>query len=214
MSVATVFRYSEPEVSPREDPQGFVEGATRFIGEHVGPDDKVEIMVSGGVDSSVTAALFHLVVGDRLYVTHVDTGFMRLIRGREEPELIAESFSEFKNFKLIDARSLFYLKVLGIPDAEQKRQGFRNAYETITDRRMVESNCNVMTQGTILPDVIETEGGVKSQHNVELRFSQVEKVVEPLAGLYKDEVRKVAWKTSIGDNPFQVQVSPSEQSAS
>ncbi|MFQ5711541.1 MAG: hypothetical protein ACE5GD_07145 [Candidatus Geothermarchaeales archaeon] len=192
MPEATVFRYIPAEVSPREDPEGFVENARKFIRKHVKPEDAVKIMVSGGVDSTVTAALFHLEVGERLHVTHVDTGFMRLIGGREETEIVAERFSDFRHFKLVDARSLFYEKAMGIPDAEQKRLGFRRAYEIVTDGEMVESGCNVMTQGTILPDIIETDGGVKSQHNVQLRFSSVEKVVEPIAGLYKDEVREVA----------------------
>lgn len=192
MSIATVFRYIKPEVSPRKDPEGFVRGARNFIRKHVKSNDKVEIMVSGGIDSSVTAVLFYLEVGDRLHVTHVDTGFMRLIGGKEESHLIADRFSEFKNFKLINARSLFYEKVMGIHDAEQKRIGFRRAYEIVTDQQMRESDCNVMTQGTILPDIIETEGGIKSQHNVQLRFRNVKKIVEPLAGLFKDEVRKVA----------------------
>ncbi|MEM3737464.1 MAG: hypothetical protein QXJ75_05215, partial [Candidatus Bathyarchaeia archaeon] len=178
MPIATVFRYLKPEASPRDDPGKFVDGARDFIRKHVRPEDKVEVMVSGGADSTVTAALFHLEVGDRLYVTHVDTGFMRLLRGREESETIAERFSEFKNFKLVDGRRLFYEKVMGILDAEEKRLGFRKAYEIATDQQMVESGCNVMTQGTILPDIIETEGGVKSQHNVFLKFSGVEKVVE------------------------------------
>jgi GMP synthase (glutamine-hydrolysing) len=188
----TVFRYIKPEISPRKDSEGFVKGARDFIRKHVKSNDKVGIMVSGGIDSSVTAALFYLEIGDRLYVTHVDTGFMRLIGGKEESQLIADRFSEFKNFKLINARSLFYEKVMGIHDAEQKRIEFRRAYEIVTEQRMRESDCNVMTQGTILPDIIETEKGIKSQHNVQLRFSNVQKIVEPLAGLFKDEVRKVA----------------------
>ncbi|MCP8318656.1 MAG: hypothetical protein L6N95_02355 [Candidatus Methylarchaceae archaeon HK01B] len=192
MSIATIFRYLKPEVSPREDPEVFVKSVRSFIKDHVRSEDKVEIMVSGGVDSAVTATLFHLEIGDRLYVSHIDTGFMRLIRGREESEMIAEKFSDFKNFNLVNARNLFYEKVMAIPDAEQKRRGFRTAYEIITDQQMVESNCNVMTQGTILPDIIETDGGIKSQHNVHLRFSKVKKVLEPLAGLCKDEVRRVA----------------------
>ncbi|MCP8307404.1 MAG: hypothetical protein H3Z54_01725 [archaeon] len=192
MPIATIFRYIKPDVSPKKDPEGFIEGARVFIRKHVGSDDKVKIMVSGGVDSTVTATLFYLEIGDRLYVTHVDIGFMRMIKGKEESEMIAERFSEFKNFNLINARPLFYEKVMGIHDAEQKRLGFRRAYEIVTDQQMTKSECNIMTQGTILPDIIETEGGIKSQHNVQLRFSNVQKIVEPLAGLCKDEVRKVA----------------------
>ena len=214
MPIATIFRYIKPEVSPKKDSEGFVKGAREFIRKHVVSNDKVNIMVSGGVDSTVTAALFYLEIGDRLYVTHIDTGFMRLMGGKEESEIIAERFSEFKNFKLINARPLFYEKVMGINDAEQKRLGFRRAYEIVTDQQMNESDCNVMTQGTILPDIIETEGGIKSQHNVQLRFNNVQKIVEPLAGLYKDEVRKVAeflwsnYKMKVLENVFRRQPFP------
>lgn len=192
MSEATIYRYIKPEVSPRQNPEKFIDGALKFIREHLNPEDRVQLMLSGGVDSAVTAALFDLEIGSRLYVTHIDTGFMRIIGGQEEPQIIAEKYSGFKNFKLADARDLFYGHVMNIPDAEEKRLGFRRAYEMATDQQMIESKCNVMTQGTILPDIIETEGGVKSQHNVFLKFSKVKKLVEPVAGLCKDEVRRVA----------------------
>jgi len=214
MSIAMIFRYLKPEVSPREDPEGFVKGARSFIREHVKPEDKIEIMVSGGVDSAVTATLFYLEIGDRLHISHIDTGFMRLIRGREEPEIIAEKFSDFTNFNLVNARNLFYEKVMGIPDAEKKRLGFRRAYEIITDQQIVRSNCNVLAQGTILPDIIETDGGIKSQHNVHLRFGKVKKIAEPLAGLCKDEVRRVAeflwsnYKTKVLENVSRRQPFP------
>jgi GMP synthase (glutamine-hydrolysing) len=192
MTTAKIARFMNLTDAQRGEPKRFVEGALNFIRDNVDKNEKVEIMVSGGVDSSVTAALFHIELGDRLYTTHVDTGFMRLIKGVEEPEIISKEFSDFQNFKLINARELFYGKVMGIDDAEKKRLGFRESYEKVTDEQMVQSVCNVMTQGTIRPDIIETDGGVKSQHNVHLKFSKVEKIVEPLAGLFKNDVRKIA----------------------
>jgi GMP synthase (glutamine-hydrolysing) len=192
MTTAQISRFMNLTDDQKKEPKKFLEGALKFIRDNVDKNEKVEIMVSGGVDSSVTAALFHIELGDRLYATHVDTGFMRLIKGVEEPEIISKTFSDFKNFKLINARELFYGKVSGIDDAEKKRLGFRESYEKVTDEQMVQSVCNVMTQGTIRPDIIETDGGVKSQHNVHLKFSKVEKIVEPLAGLFKNDVRKIA----------------------
>ena len=214
MSIATIFRYLKPESTPKEDLEGFMRGARNFIRDHIKPEDKVKIMVSGGVDSAVTAILFHLEIGDRLYVSHIDTGFMRQIRGKEETQIIAEKYSDFKNFNIINARNFFYEKVMGIPDAEQKRLGFRKAYENITDQQMLKSDCNVMTQGTILPDIIETDSGIKSQHNVHLRFDKVRKIIEPLAGLYKDEVRRIAeflwskYKTKVLENVSRRQPFP------
>jgi GMP synthase (glutamine-hydrolysing) len=192
MTTAQISRFMNLTDDQKKEPKKFLEGALKFIRDNVDKNEKVEIMVSGGVDSSVTAALFHIELGDRLYATHIDTGFMRLIKGVEEPEIISNEFSDFTNFKLINARELFYGKVMGIIDAEKKRLGFRESYEKVTDEQMVQSVCNVMTQGTIRPDIIETDGGVKSQHNVHLKFSKVEKIVEPLAGLFKDDVRKIA----------------------
>jgi GMP synthase (glutamine-hydrolysing) len=192
MSEATIYRYIKPETSPRQNPEKFIEGALKFIKEHLNTEDRVQILLSGGVDSAVTAALLDLEIGNQLYVTHIDTGFMRIIGGQEEPQIIAEKFSEFKNLKVVNARDLFYGHVMNIPDAEEKRLGFRRAYEIAADQQMTESQCNVLAQGTILPDIIETEGGVKSQHNVFLKFSKVKKIVEPVAGLCKDEVRRVA----------------------
>ncbi|MCP8323367.1 MAG: hypothetical protein L6N96_04230 [Candidatus Methylarchaceae archaeon HK02M2] len=214
MSIATIFRYLKPESTPKEDLEGFMRGVRNFIRDHIKPEDKVKIMVSGGVDSAVTATLFYLEIGDRLYVSHIDTGFMRQIRGKEETQIIAEKYSDFKNFNIINARNFFYEKVMGIPDAEQKRLGFRKAYEIITEQQMLKSDCNVMTQGTILPDIIETDGGIKSQHNVHLRFDKVRKIIEPLAGLYKDEVRRVAeflwskYKTKVLENVSRRQPFP------
>ena len=193
MSVATVYRLLRGEcTSPRDNPKTFVDEVIQFIKGHIRPEHRVLSMVSGGIDSSVTTALLHLVIPDRVYVVHVDTGFMRLINGEEESQIVAERFKGLDNFELVDRRDMFYDRVMGILDAERKRLGFREAYEIVTDEQVSKHGCNVMTHGTIYPDIVETEGGIKSQHNVDVKFREVERILEPLAGLYKDEVRRIA----------------------
>ncbi|MFH1327287.1 MAG: hypothetical protein ABIH76_00305 [Candidatus Bathyarchaeota archaeon] len=204
MPTYAIFRYTNPEVSPRQSAEEFLDHARNFIRQCIKTEDRVQVMLSGGVDSAVTAALLHLEVGDRLYATHINTGFMRLIKKEEESKLVAKKFSVFKNFNIVNGESLFYERVMGISDAEQKRLEFRRTYETIVDRVMAESNCNVLAQGTILTDITETEKRIKSQHNVSLEFKNVKKIVEPIAGLYKDEVRKLAIHLTHGFNPFSI----------
>ncbi|MEM5834549.1 MAG: hypothetical protein QXQ69_01725 [Candidatus Aenigmatarchaeota archaeon] len=190
MSLAVCHRFF-PEDEIRKNPRKFIEEATKFIKEKIEPKDKVLTLVSGGVDSSVNTALFDLAIGERLYPVHIDTGFMRRIRGREEPEIVKERFSSLENFSLISAREIFYEKVFGKEDAEEKRKGFQEAYALTTDNLVSSLDCNAMTHGTIFPDIKETPV-IKTQHNVDVPFKKVKKVVEPLASLYKNDVRKLA----------------------
>jgi GMP synthase (glutamine-hydrolysing) len=185
--VVIVYRYLD--LSTR-DPSRFIEGAISFIKKYVGAEDKVESAVSGGVDSTVTTKLFHL-AGVKIYADHIDTGFMRRFKGREEPSIVAKTFEDMENFSLVDEKEFFYSRVFGIEDAEEKRRAFRAAYSEVFDRLLKKRGCNVITQGTIYPDIVETNGGIKSQHNVQIEF-EVEKIVEPIAALYKHEVRMVA----------------------
>ncbi|MEM7825760.1 MAG: hypothetical protein QW412_02800 [Candidatus Aenigmatarchaeota archaeon] len=180
-----------PEDEIKRDPKKFIEEARKFIRKSLNPNDKVLTLVSGGVDSSVNTALFELEIEKRLYAVHLNTGFMRLIKGREESEIVRERFSGLSNFSVINEEFTFYKNVFGIDDAEEKRKGFQEAYRLVTDNLVSYYNCNVMTHGTIFPDIKETPV-IKTQHNVDVPFKKVKKVVEPLAGLCKNEVRKVA----------------------
>ncbi len=182
-----VYRYLDPT---SREPSRFIDGAIAFIKRYVDAKDKVESAVSGGVDSTVTTKLFHL-AGVKIYADHIDTGFMRRFKGREEPSIVAEAFKDMEDFSLVDEREFFYSRVLGIEDAEEKRRAFRAAYSEVFNRLLKQHGCNVITQGTIYPDIVETDGGIKSQHNVQIEF-EVEKIVEPIAALYKHEVREVA----------------------
>ncbi|KXA90740.1 hypothetical protein AKJ57_03925 [candidate division MSBL1 archaeon SCGC-AAA259A05] len=184
---ATVFRFT----NSLEDPRKFLKEATKFVEENVSSGEKVVCALSGGVDSSTTAEIFRRAIGEKLYPLHFDTGFMRRINGEEEIKLVEENFKDFENFELIDKKETFYENIFGIEDAEEKRKSFRSTYEQVLNEKIEEIGATVMTQGTIRPDILETEGKIKSQNNVDTDFD-VEKLVEPLAGLYKPDVRKLA----------------------
>ncbi len=175
--------------------KNFGEAAVKLIREAVAPDEHVLLGLSGGVDSSVTAALIHKAIGDRLTCVFVDHGFMRA----NEPEQVRDVFTRNFPVKLIavDARQRFMDKLAGVSDPEQKRKiigaEFVNVFREEAKKLGKHEH---FAQGTIYPDVIEsgaTEGAsvIKSHHNVgglpkELGFDSL---IEPLRMLFKDEVR-------------------------
>lgn len=187
MPEATVYRFTDSF----DTPEDFLTSATRFLKGHVSEEEKVVCALSGGVDSSVTAEIFERAIDDRLYPIHFDTGFMRRVRGEEEVELVAERFGDMSNFELIDKSDLFHERVFGMEDSEDKRKAFRRTYVQVLNEKIEEIGADVITQGTIRPDIIETEGEIKSQNNVDTDFD-VQKMVEPLTGLYKPDVRLLA----------------------
>lgn len=197
---AKVVRFTES----LDDPEAFSKRAVEFIQENVGRDERAICALSGGTDSSTVAMLFQRAIGERLYPIHIDTGFMRLIGGEEEPELVAGSFEDLDNFELIDRRDVFYENVFGIEDAEEKRRTFRRTYVDVLNQKIEEIGASVMTQGTIKPDVLETEGEIKSQNNVDTDF-EIERLVEPLAGLYKPEVRMVCESLGLPESVYRRQ---------
>lgn len=166
----------------------FVENAIKEIKERVG-NGKAIIALSGGVDSSVCAVLGYRAIGRRLIPVFVDTGLMR----EGEPERIKEIFGEM-GLVFIDARKEFFDALKGIVDPEEKRKVVGELFVRIFERVAEEHNAEYLIQGTIYPDIIESQGGIKSHHNVggfptKYRFKDV---IEPLRELYKDEVREVA----------------------
>jgi len=147
------------------------------------------IALSGGVDSSVCAVLAHRAIGDLLTPIYIDTGLMR----KGETETIKRIFSDM-NLQVIDGKENFLKALKGKTDPEIKRKAVGEAFIREFEREAKLLGAKCLIQGTIYPDRIESEGGIKSHHNVGGLPSVMdfESIVEPIADLYKDEVREVA----------------------
>ncbi|WNY25644.1 glutamine-hydrolyzing GMP synthase [Methanolapillus millepedarum] len=149
---------------------------------------KAIIALSGGVDSSVCAELAYRAIGDRLYPIFIDTGFMR----KNEPEQVKAAFSHM-NLQVIDASDRFFTAVKGITDPELKRKAIGETFIKVFEEEAKKIKADYLIQGTIYPDVLESEKGIKAHHNVGGMPEKMEfkGVVEPLYYLYKDDVREV-----------------------
>jgi GMP synthase (glutamine-hydrolysing) len=171
------------------DVETFIEDARAEIAQEVG-DAEAVIALSGGVDSSTAAALAYDAVGDQLTPVYVDTGLMR----KGETEQVRETFSYMDSLRVVDARDRFLDALEGVTDPEEKRhaigEGFIREFETVAR----DVGADYLVQGTIYPDRIESEGTIKSHHNVGGLPERIdfEGIVEPMRDLYKDEVREVA----------------------
>jgi GMP synthase (glutamine-hydrolysing) len=191
MSTGVVYSLTEGVVSPVKDPEAFAKQAYDWVKTHVHANEKVGLAVSGGIDSTVVARILRDSIGENLYPIHMDHGFMRLMNGREESDLVAQTFSESPNLIYRnDVRDRFYKAIGGIEDGDRKRAAFRKVYKEVLNETMEPLNCIWTADGTIQPDIRETRGGIKLQHNVDLGFAQ--KKLEPLAALSKQEVRALA----------------------
>ncbi|WP_433625266.1 glutamine-hydrolyzing GMP synthase [Halomicrococcus sp. NG-SE-24] len=171
------------------NPDTFVDDAVDEIREQVG-DAHAVIALSGGVDSSVAAALAYEAIGDQLTPVYVDTGLMR----KGETDQIRETFSYMDSLRVVEARDRFFDALAGVTDPEEKRHVIGEQFIREFEREAKESNAEYLVQGTIYPDRIESEGNIKSHHNVGGLPDAVdfEGIVEPVRDLYKDEVREVA----------------------
>jgi len=171
------------------DPEPFVDRAVAEIREQVGEANAV-IALSGGVDSSVSATLAYRAIGDRLTPVYVDTGLMR----KGETERVRETFSFMDSLVVVDARERFLDRLKGVADPEEKRHVIGEGFIREFEREARASDADYLVQGTIYPDRIESEGGIKSHHNVGGLPDVIdfEGIVEPVRELYKDEVREVA----------------------
>ena len=165
-----------------------IKDAIEQIKNEVG-DSKAIIALSGGVDSSVCAMLAYSAVGDRLYPIYVNTGLMR----EGEKENIKKTFSHM-NPIIVDAGDRFINALKGIYDPEEKRKITGELFIRIFEEVANEKQADYLVQGTIYPDIIESEGQIKSHHNVGGLPSAInfKGIVEPLRYLYKDEVRELA----------------------
>ncbi|MEX0914864.1 MAG: glutamine-hydrolyzing GMP synthase, partial [Wenzhouxiangellaceae bacterium] len=167
------------------------------VREQVG-DDSVLLGLSGGVDSSVVAALLHEAIGDQLLCIFVDTGLLRF----EEGDQVMATFAEHLGVRVerVDAREQFLDALAGVDDPEEKRKIIGGEFIKVFDAAAKKHReAGWLAQGTIYPDVIESAGAatgkakvIKSHHNVGgLPEKMNLKLVEPLRELFKDEVRRI-----------------------
>ncbi|HNN27616.1 MAG TPA: glutamine-hydrolyzing GMP synthase [Agitococcus sp.] len=178
-------------------PAQIIEDSIRRIREQVG-DDHVLLGLSGGVDSSVVAALLHRAIGDKLTCVFVDNGLLR----KNEGDMVMDMFAKNMGVKVIraDAEAKFLGELTGVADPEQKRKIIGRVFIEVFDSESAKlNNIKWLAQGTIYPDVIESAASktgkahvIKSHHNVgglpeDMKF----KLLEPLRELFKDEVRKI-----------------------
>ncbi len=178
-------------------PSNIIESTITETRAKVG-SDQVILGLSGGVDSSVVAALLHQAIGDRLTCIFVDNGLLRLGEGDQ----VMEQFARHMGLRVIRiaAEDRFLKKLKGVVDPEQKRKLIGNLFiEIFEEEASKQGEARWLAQGTIYPDVIESAGGdtgkaqlIKSHHNVGgLPEDMKLDLVEPLRELFKDEVRKI-----------------------
>ena len=178
-------------------PAAIIDDQINRVREQVG-DSHVLLGLSGGVDSSVVAALLHKAIGDQLTCVFVDNGLLR----KNEGDMVMEMFAENMGVKVIraNAQDQFLDGLKGISDPEQKRKVIGNTFIDVFDAESQKiPNVKFLAQGTIYPDVIESAASktgkahvIKSHHNVGgLPDDMALALVEPLRELFKDEVRKI-----------------------
>jgi len=192
--------------------ENIVEDAIARVRECVGTDEVV-LGLSGGVDSSVVAAILHRAIGSQLTCVFVDNGLLRLDEGNQ----VMATFAEHMGIRVIrvDAEMRFLDALAGVADPERKRKIIGNTFIEIFEEQAAKlSSAKWLAQGTIYPDVIESAGAstgkahlIKSHHNVGgLPENMKLKLVEPLRELFKDEVRKIG--VELGLKPEMVNRHP------
>ena len=189
----TMERITTPELA-----QAFIDEQISALRAQIG-DKKVLLALSGGVDSSVVAALLIKAVGKQLTCVHVNHGLLR----KGEPEQVIEVFRNQMDANLIyvDAVDRFLDKLAGVADPETKRKIIGKEFiDVFAEEAYKLDGISFLAQGTIYPDILES-GPVKSHHNVgglpeDLKFE----LVEPVKFLYKDEVRVVGKQLGLPDN--------------
>lgn len=195
-------RITTPELAEK-----FIEKAVDEARKQIG-DKGVLLALSGGVDSSVVAALLIRAVGKQLVCVHVNHGLMR----KNESEQVIDVFQNQMdaNLAYIDATDRFLEKLEGMADPEAKRKIIGKEFiEVFNDEARKAEGISFLAQGTIYPDILESESGVKAHHNVGgLPEELAWELVEPVKLLYKDEVRMVGRALGLPDDMVDRQPFP------
>lgn len=179
--------------------EAFIEEQLAALRAQIG-DKKVLLALSGGVDSSVVAALLIKAVGKQLVCVHVNHGLLR----KGEPEQVIEVFRNQMDANLIyvDAVDRFLDKLAGVDEPEKKRKIIGAEFIRVFEEEAAkQEGISFLAQGTIYPDILESKDGIKAHHNVGgLPEDMQMELVEPLKFLYKDEVRVVGKALGLPDN--------------
>ena len=186
-------RITTPELA-----QAFIDEQIAQVRAQVG-DKKVLLALSGGVDSSVVAALLIKAIGKQLVCVHVNHGLLR----KGEPEQVIEVFRNQMDANLVyvDATDRFLDKLAGVSDPETKRKIIGNEFiEVFAEEARKLDGIEFLAQGTIWPDILESEKGIKAHHNAgglpdDMNFE----LVEPVRPLFKDEIRVVGKQLGLPD---------------
>ena len=189
-------RITTPELA-----NAFIDEQLAEINRQVGPDGKVLLALSGGVDSSVCAALIAKAIGKRLTCVHVNHGLLR----KGEPEQVCKVFGEQFDLNLVyvDAVDRFLDALAGVADPETKRKIIGGIFiDVFAEEARKLSGIKFLGQGTIYPDILESKDGIKAHHNVGGLPEDMKdfELVEPVKLLYKDEVRVVGKALGLPDN--------------
>jgi GMP synthase (glutamine-hydrolysing) len=187
------------------DAKKFIEDKVQEIQTTVGSEKAISAL-SGGVDSSACTVLAHRAIGEKLKVIFIDDGLMRA----DEPEDVKQVFSDLGiTVEIIDAQEEFFSALEGKIDPEEKRKAFREAFYSVFKGAVLDSGARFLVQGTIAADIIETKGGVKTQHNIleqigiDSEAGYGFKLVEPLKELFKHQVREVAEELGLPEGIHQ-----------
>ncbi len=184
------------------DVQAFIENKVNELREEVNGSSAI-VALSGGVDSTTSAALANRAIADRLKAVFIDDGLMR----EGEPESVFEMCEKLDiDLEIIDAKNDFFQALRGVIDPEEKRKRFRSEFYGIFQRMVKDSECDYLIQGTIAADIVETKKGIKTQHNVLEQIGEGfegMKIIEPLKELYKNDVRVVAKELGLPQEVYE-----------
>ncbi|TXH60749.1 MAG: glutamine-hydrolyzing GMP synthase [Bacteroidia bacterium] len=188
-------------------PASYIQETVASIKHQVG-DQKVIMALSGGVDSTVAATLIHRAIGKNLFCVFVDNGLLR----KNEYHQVLDAYSELGlNVIGVDASSMFYSRLKGVTNPEEKRKIIGNSFiDVFQEEAQKLQDIHFLGQGTIYPDVIESvsvngpSATIKSHHNVGGLPEKMDmKLVEPLRYLFKDEVRKIGRELGLKESFIQ-----------